>query len=303
MKKSVQHLFGDLLLFLVAIIWGLGFIAVKIGLEDGVAPFYLMFLRFGVATLALIPIVLYSVKKKNLTFKKKTMFNGILLGLFMFVGFAFQTIGLNNTTTSNNAFLTGVNVVLVPFLAFFIIKKPLKLKSVLAAVLTLVGIGVLSLDNKLTMNLGDLLTLVCAVMFAFHITITALVAKDDSPIVLVFMQMIVSTLLSGIVTLLIKEPHSLSMTSSLAILYLGVLSTMVAFLLQTIGQRYAHAAQAAMILSTESLFGPFFAIIILGDLLTTRLLIGGLIIFVAIFLSEADINIAKLINKDKTRIG
>jgi drug/metabolite transporter (DMT)-like permease len=137
-----------------------------------------------------------------------------------------------------------------------------------------------------TMNIGDLLTLVSAVMLAFHITITGIVAKDDSSVDLVFLQMITGAILSIISTFVFKEVHVVTTTGMLVILYLGVFCTMLAFLLQTIGQRYAHATQAAMILSTESLFGPIFAILILGETLGPRLVIGGAIIFTAIFLSE-----------------
>lgn len=288
-----KHLLGDILLLIVAIIWGMGFIAVKIGLEDGMAPFFLMFLRFFVAGLALLPLMVIRIRKVGLSQFKAALKDGILLGLFMFVGFAFQTFGLQYTTTSNNAFLTGVNVVMVPFITYFLTKKKLKIQSVFATFITLIGIGVLTQGTDIKMNLGDILTLVCALMFAFHISITSLVADKHSSKDLVFIQMMTASILSLLATFFFKESHDLTLNSSLAILYLGIFSTMLAFVLQTVGQRYAHATGAAMILSTESLFGPVFAILLLGDPLNLRIILGGLIIFVAITLSEVDLSLLK----------
>ena len=304
MRENTRHIWGDMILFSVAIIWGLGFIAVKIGLEDGMAPFFLMFLRFGIASIALIPLVYRKIIIKSERFKSHTIKNGALLGVFTFLGFAFQTIGLNYTTTSNNAFLTGVNVVIVPFLAFVITKKPIQLKAVIAAFMTLIGIGVLTLDQALTTNIGDLLTLICALLFAFHITITGIVASKESSKDLVFIQMATAFSLSLIASFIFRESYHVTPKSSVAILYLGMFSTMLAFVLQTVGQRYAHSAQAAMILSTESLFGPIFAIILLGDPLNLRIVLGGIIIFSAIFLSESGLrfrNKPLIIRKPSTK--
>lgn len=282
MKENTKHLLGDAILLSVAFIWGLGFVAVKIGLNGGMSPFFLMTLRFGVAALALIPMQ-WSKRK---TIKKETYKHGILLGFFMFLGFAFQTFGLQYTTTSKNAFLTGVNVILVPFLTWFFLKKKIPLRAALAALLSLIGMGLLTLNDDLSINIGDLLTIVCAVMFAAHITMTSVIAKNDSAMSLVLIQMITAALLSLIMTLLIREPWNLTPSSSLAVLYLGIFSTMVAFVLQTVGQRFAHATKAAILLSAESLFGAFFGVVLFQDAMSPRMMLGAGIIFIGILLAE-----------------
>jgi drug/metabolite transporter (DMT)-like permease len=285
MKETTKHFLGDILLLLVALIWGMGFIAVKIGLNNGVSTYFLLFSRFSVAGLLIIPFVF--TKIRHIT--KKTFFIGLLLGVFMFLGFTFQTLGLSLTTTSKNAFLTGVNVIMVPYVTFVLTKKKVSYTSIFAAFLTLVGIGFLTLNDSLNINSGDLLTLVCAVMFAFHISVTSIVAKNESALVLVFLQMWTSAILSLVVSLFLKETWVLDASSTLAILYLGAFSTLLAFLLQTIGQRYAHASKAAILLSLESLFGAFFAVLIFGDTFNMRMVIGALIIFIGIYISEAGI--------------
>ena len=284
MNRMSRHLLGDSLLLLVAIIWGIGFVAVKIGLNDGVSPFFLLALRFSVATLALLPFQIHKIKKIH----SSTWKHGAILGVLMFLGFAFQTIGLNYTTTSKNAFITGVYVVLVPYISWFLTKKKVHINSILAAIMTLIGIGLLTLNDSLSINIGDFLTLICAVMFAGHIALTSKIANNEPSDTLVFIQMVTAGILSYIITFTINEPHQLTMNSSLAILYLGIFSTMIAFFLQTIGQKYAHATKSAILLSTESLFGALFAIIFFHDLFTFKMIIGAIIIFAAILMTEAN---------------
>lgn len=222
MKKNRRRLWGDIQLLIVAIIWGLGYVAAKIGLQDGVEPFFLMALRFSVAVVSIFPIFIIhhiQTKKRMLL---STLRNGILLGMLNFFEFFFQTVGLRYTTTSNNAVLIGVNVIIVPFLAFLLTKRKVKPKSILAAFFTLIGIGILSLNEGFTMNNGDLLSLLAALMLAFHITITGIVAKDDSSVDLVLLQMITGAILSIISTFVFKEVHVVTTTSMLVILYVGI---------------------------------------------------------------------------------
>jgi drug/metabolite transporter (DMT)-like permease len=182
-----------------------------------------------------------------------------------------------------------VNVVIVPFFTWFLTKKKIELKSMISAILTLVGIGFLTLDDSLSVNLGDMLTLICAIMFAAHISLTSQAAREDSANTLVFIQMLTATILSLIFTLILREDTYLNLSSFLAIIYLGAFCTMLAFVLQTAGQKYAHPSKAAIFLATESLFGAIFAVIFFHDPLNFQMILGGLIIFIAIFITESNI--------------
>ncbi|PKM52253.1 MAG: EamA family transporter [Firmicutes bacterium HGW-Firmicutes-7] len=286
MQKNTKSYFGDLILLSVAIMWGFGFIAVKIGLNNGMSPFYLMFLRFSVAALAFLPFQITKIKNISL----KTLKRGVILGTFLFFGFAFQTVGLYYTTTSKNAFLTGVNVIIVPFLTWWLTKKKVDIYSIIAAFMCLIGIGLLTLHDSLNINIGDLLTLICAIMFAAHISITSIIANEEASGTLVWIQMMVGGVLSFIFAMLFNETLVISLSSSIAILYLGLFSTFLAFFLQTVGQKYAHAAKAAILLSTESLFGALLAVIFFKDAFALNMLLGCILIFASIIVSETKLS-------------
>lgn len=289
MQENTRGYFGDLMLLLVAIIWGFGFVAVKIGLNNGMDPFYLMFLRFSVAALALLPFQITKFKGISL----QTLKRGSFLGILLFLGFTFQTIGLDYTTTSKNAFLTGVNVIIVPFLTWWLAKKRVDFYSMIAAFMCLIGIGLLTLHDTLSINIGDLLTLICAVMFAAHITITSLIAKEEAASTLVWIQMIVGAVLSLLFAILFRETFVINLSSSVAILYLGIFSTSLAFFLQTVGQKYAHATKAAILLSTESLFGALLAVLFFKDTFAMQMIAGCVLIFGSIIISETKLSFIK----------
>lgn len=296
MKENTKSYFGDLMLLTVAILWGFGFVAVKIGLNTGMSTYNLLFLRFVIASLALLPFQIKKLKKIS----AKTWKSGILLGVFLFLGFSFQTFGLAYTTTSKNAFLTGVNVIIVPFLTWVLTKKRVDIYSIASAFICLIGIGLLTLNGSLSINLGDGLTLICAVMFAAHITITSIISKNEAVDSLVFIQMITAAMLSLLCALIYHDPIVVNPSSILAILYLGLFSTMLAFFLQTLGQRYSHATKAAIILSTESLFGALLAVLFFQDLFTVQILIGCVLIFLAIILSETKLSFLQKTRIDET---
>ncbi|NDL68326.1 DMT family transporter [Clostridiales bacterium F-3ap] len=268
---------------LVAVLWGFGFVAVKIGLNNGVGTYYLLSLRFLVATLVLLPFERSSLS----AIPPRTLRGGVFLGVLLFLAFLFQTSGLARTTTANNAFLTSVNVILVPFLAWASTGRKVPLKGFLSAFLTLAGIGLLTLERDFSINSGDLLTLVCAVMFAGHIVGTSRYAKEAAIRTLVFLQMATALVLSVAMALLGGEIQPLEPSSLAAILYLGFFSTLAAFFLQTLGQKHAHPSKAAVLLSTESLFGALFAILVFRDPLTVRVFWGGLLVFAGVLLAES----------------
>lgn len=289
MIKSSKSYLGDIMLLFVALIWGFGFVAVKIGLNNGMDPFFLLFLRFSVAGLALIPFQIKNIRSLSLSTWKR----GGILGIFIFLGFAFQTIGLNYTTTSKNAFLTGINVIIVPFLTWLFTKKKVDTYSIIASFLCMIGIGFLTLNDSLTINIGDFFTIICAFMFAVHIALTSIIAKEESALTMVFIQMIIGAILSLLFSLIFKESLLVNSSSFMAILYLGIFSTLIGFLLQLLGQRYSQASKAAILLSTESLFGAILAILIFKDSFGIQMILGGILIFSSIFISETKLSFLK----------
>ena len=160
-------------LILVTVIWGGGFVASDMALES-MKPFQIMMVRFLVASVLMGMLGLGNRKKaEQVTERAGAIKAGILMGIALFMGFSLQTIGLQYTTPSKNAFLTALNVVIVPFIAFLILKKKIGIKGIVGAILSVVGVALLSLNGNLTLSLGDGLTLLCAVGFAFQIFFTS----------------------------------------------------------------------------------------------------------------------------------
>lgn len=266
----------------VTVIWGGGFVASDMALES-LRPFQIMTIRF---LLAAILMGLVSAKGlKGVTAKE--MKAGVLMGIALFTGFALQIVGLQYTTPSKNAFLTALNVVMVPFIAFVILRKKIGVKSILGAVMSIIGVGLLSLEKNLTLGLGDALTLICAVGFAFQIFFTSEFVKKYRAVVLNFVQMCTAFALSFVSLFLFGETNFQVTTKGwLSVLYLGVVSTTICYLLQTACQKYVDETKAAIILSMESVFGTFFSILILREQVTLRMVIGCVIILAAVIVSN-----------------
>lgn len=278
MKK---HL-GTIGLLIVAIIWGMGFVANEIAL-DTMTPLQILCVRFFIAAILMSIACLY----KHIKVGKKELFAGIILGIFLFAGFAAQTIGLKYTTPSKNAFLTAANVVIVPFIAFMIYKKKVDRFSITGAILAIIGIGVLSLNGNFTLGFGDGLTLICAVCFAFQIFFTGEFVRKYNVMALNAIQMVVAFVLSIAIVLISGEVQfTFDNHGLLSTLYLGIFSTTIAFFLQTLFQKYTEQTTAAVVLSMESVFGTIFSILIVGENLTPRIIVGSLLIFAAVIIAE-----------------
>lgn len=168
MKKGVA--IGGLIL--VTVIWGGGFVASDMALES-MKPFQIMMVRFLLASV-LMGLVSMGQRKKEAKIENRAgaIKAGMLMGLTLFAGFALQIVGLQYTTPSKNAFLTALNVVIVPFIAFVILKKKVGVKGIIGAIMAVAGVALLSLNGNLTLGIGDLLSLFCAVGFAFQIFLT-----------------------------------------------------------------------------------------------------------------------------------
>ncbi|MEZ3435379.1 MAG: DMT family transporter [Lachnospiraceae bacterium] len=269
-------------LIAVTVIWGGGFVASDMALES-LRPFQIMTIRFLLASVLMGAAGIRELKEIN----GKEIRAGILMGTALFAGFAFQIVGLQYTTSSKNAFLTALNVVMVPFIAFIILKKKIAATSIAGAVMAIVGVGLLSLEKNLTLGVGDALTLVCAAGFAFQIFFTSEFVKKYRAVALNFVQMLTAVALSVVSLFLFGETEfHVSVKGALSVLYLGVISTALCYLLQTASQRYVDETKAAIILSMESVFGTLFSILILHEQITLRMVCGCVIILAAVIISN-----------------
>lgn len=281
-KLKNKPLLADLSLLVVAIIWGSGFVATKNAL-DNYSAYFIMAVRFFIACIFIGVIFFKNIKNIS----KKDFIAGSVIGFFLFMGFATQTVGLQYTTASKQAFITGTNVVMVPFIYWLINNKKPDIYNLSAAFLCFVGIGFLSLEGSLSINLGDGLTLACALFFACQIVSIGHYTEKHDPIILTFVQLLVAFLLSLIGVFAFNAiPSTVSKEGLFPIVYLGIFSTLVAFLIQNVAQKYTTPTHAAIILCLESVFGSLLSCYLLGEVFTYKMFIGCLAIFLAIITAE-----------------
>ncbi|QOV18596.1 DMT family transporter [Blautia liquoris] len=272
-------------LLLVTMIWGGGFVASDMALES-MLPFQIMTVRFFIAVVFIGAVSARSLKN----IRWETIRAGVIMGISLFAGFAFQIIGLQYTTPSKNAFLTALNVVMVPFIAFVVLKKKIGFMGYMGAVMSVAGVFLLSFEGNLSLNFGDGLTLLCAVGFAFQIFFTGEFVKKYKTSQLNFVQMATAFLLSAICMILSGQTDiHITTQGTGSVLYLGFVSTSLCYLLQTSCQRYVDETKAAIILSMESVFGTLFSVIILQEVITPRMIAGCLVILTAVIISNLSV--------------
>lgn len=271
-------------LIVTTIIWGSSFVVMKNSVAV-LSPTYLLALRFTIAGTALTVVFWKRVKKM----KKSDLLCGGLLGIFLFISYFFQTYGLKYTTASKNAFITTLYVILVPFLHWFFNKKKPTENNMAAAVIAVFGLALLSLEKDLSVNPGDFLTFICGFFFALHIVFIDRYTQSHDPVGLTVTQMVVAAALSWIVAPIMGERLDFAVIDKVILtnlLYLGIFGTMIAFLLQNVGQKRLSPNTSSILLSFESVFGLIFSVIFLGEEMTPKLAAGCALMFASVVLSE-----------------
>ena len=288
MEKNIQ---GSLLLLIAALIWGSSFIVMKSAV-DFLTPAVLLFLRFSLAAILLSLIFIKKIKKLNFQQIK----GGLLTGGCLFAAYYVQTWGLNYTTPGKNAFLTAVYCAIVPFLVWLFYHKRPDIYNFIAAFICVLGIGCVSLDEHLTMNIGDFLTLCGGFLYACHILLIKKFSKGIDGGVFTSLQFMGGAMVSFVFALLTEDLSIITQIQPsiyLQILYLVVFATALTMFCQTTGQKYTSECNASLILSLESVFGVAFSIAFYGEILTFKILLGFILIFIAIVISETKLSFLK----------
>lgn len=293
-KKSTVVL-ASLGMILATAIWGFAFVVVKESV-DVIPPLYMLAFRFTIAALGMT--ALFAGRLKHLTVK--IWKHGAWLGFWMFLAYAMQTWGCKYTTAGKNAFITVTYVVIVPFLSWLLFGKKPSAYSLAAAVLALIGVGMLSLNGEGGINRGDLLTLGCGIFYAIQMVYVNRYTQKEDPVLLTLVQIITSMVLAWMTAPVIEGAvpvRGLSGQMLGSMLYLGLLSTMAAFLLQNIGQKYTPPATAALFLSMESVFGALSSAIFLKERISPKMFVGCAILFFAILLAETRFEFLPFVRK------
>lgn len=286
---------ADLLLVLVAAVWGATFPVVKnatLPSFGGVPTYWFLAARFTLAAFVIGVVAWPRVRRVPLS----TWAAGGVIGLFLFAGYAFQTLGLGLTTASQAGFITGLSVVLVPVVAVVWLKRPPTANAWVGVGLATAGLALLSLNAGLMPTLGDLLLVGCALSFAMHIASVARFAGPHDPIALTVVQIATAGALSWLFH--VATAGSLAPGTEpvlwwgapamvvAAILICGTLATAGAFFLQNTLQPYTTPTHTALIFATEPVFAALFAWMLMGEVLAPRAYIGGAMILAGMIAAE-----------------
>lgn len=272
---------AELILLLLTVGWGSTFALTKFVFEDS-SVFVYLFLRFSLA--AVFFAVLFGKRLKQLSFS--SFVAGGILGFLLFVGFVLQTAGLQWTTASKSAFITGLMVVATPFFQFFLQKRLPHRGNIIAIFFVIVGLYLLTSPEGTGLNYGDVLTLGCALSFGLYIVLLDSYSRTHSPIHLTFVQFVIVAALS--IPLMFFEERRLHCTTMFGVLlfYLVAVPTVAALYLQAKYQKDTTPTRSAVIFSLEPFLASLFAFVLLGEQLGTIGIVGGILIVTGILISE-----------------
>ena len=283
---------GTIGIFLTALIWGYSFVAVKVVVQE-IEPFYLVGFR-NLAGGIFLSLIFFKRMKK---ITKRDILLSIPVGAALFLGFFLQTMSSKFITASKVAFFTGSYVIFIPFLAWVLYKKRPHIAAFIAAVITVIGLYLLtSFDGLGSIKAGDLFALLCAVVFAVHLILIDKMLEYVDGIIMASLQLIIAGIISlsaGIITSTPFDINAVSRESIYSIIYLAIGATGIAYLLQTVSQKYVNPNKAGIILSLESFLGALGGIIFMKDPLTLNFVIGGICMISAIFICEIGSTIKK----------
>ncbi|MBQ8663953.1 MAG: DMT family transporter [Eubacterium sp.] len=314
-RKKKTQLLGALLLLLTAFIWGVAFVAQSVGM-DSVEGFTFSGIRTLLGAIVLLPVVLFRNHKAKKPLDeiqlkahkattKKTILYGMILGVVFCAAGNFQQFAFNYTTSGKIAFITAMYMFFVPLIGIFLKKKTPAL-TWLCVALGFIGMFFLCMNpNDMTgLNKGDLLAIICSIFFAVHILTIEKFAPGVDGIMLSCVQFFTGGAISCVLMFIFEDPQIAAIKAAIVpILYAGVLSCGLAYTFQIIGQKYTEATVASIIMSMESVFGALAGALLLHEMLSGREIIGCIIMFVAIILSQLSEVLTSKMRAKKNAVG
>ena len=266
----------------LTIIWGSTFVLTKFILIDA-SPFVYVALRFFSASLLFAMFFFRRLR----TISKDGVAKGLVLGVLLFTGFMLQTIGLKFTTASKSAFITGLMVVFTPIFQLIIERKAPKIGNIIGVVLVALGLYLMTSPTGSEFNIGDALTMVCAVLFSIYTVYLGVYGKDHDPAHLTIMQFASTAILAAIAIPFLETAH-LNLTSRFLfnITYLAVMPTVVALYIMAKYQKYTTPTRSAIIYSMEPPIAAIFAFFIIGEQIGMIGIVGGMLILSGLIVSE-----------------
>lgn len=298
------------MLFITALIWGAAFVAQKIGVVQ-LGVFTFTATRFFISGVALLPIALLGGRKnkdevqamanaQDKTKRRKYMvLGGVLCGLFLMLATVTQQAGLTTTTAGKAGFITALYILFVPILRLFGGKKASVVVwiSVLAGV---AGLYLLCVKEDFSVDKGDLMVLLCALVFSGHILVVDKVSPHADCVKMSCIQFFVASATAAIPMLIFEKPDFAAILSCWApLLYLGVVSGGIGYTLQILGQKHTEPTVASLIMSLEAVFAAVSGVLFLQERFTAKELVGCVLMFAAIIISQ--INFKEVLTRLKTK--
>lgn len=289
---NIQTVRSNALLLITAAIWGFAFVAQRVGM-DYLGPFTFNAARFTLGSLSLLPLLFISRGERTASENilpraglKLIVFGGFSAGFMLFMGISLQQIGLVYTTAGKAGFITSLYVVIVPIMALFW-KQSTNPGTWLGAVLATMGLYLLGVTGRFTVEFGDLLEFFCAFFWAAQVLIIGWLSPKIQSVKLAFTQFVVCAVLSLIVAVIFEDiSWDALVQASWAILYSGILSSGVAFTFQVMAQRHTHPAHASIIMSLEAVFAAIGGWLLLNEILSMRGLLGCGLMLCGMLLSQ-----------------
>jgi drug/metabolite transporter (DMT)-like permease len=273
---------AELSLLLLTFIWGTTFPLVKTAMSFS-SPLVFVFFRFVLASLAF-----WLLFSKRISFEERGILKaGAIIGIFLFLGFGFQTLGLKYTASSKSAFITGLFVVMVPPLSFLILKEKAKVASILGVILAVSGLYLLTRPKGSEFNIGDIFTFFCAISFALHVILVQIYTRRYDFFTLTFVQILTTAILS-VPFMLALERVSLRLHPYLilALLVCAIFATALGLYIQNRMQKDTTTVKAALIYTMEPVFAAVFSYLFLSEVLGWVGILGGALILSGMLCSE-----------------
>ncbi|WP_373214452.1 DMT family transporter [Ruminococcus sp. 5_1_39BFAA] len=294
MKKQQIPLKNSLILLLTATIWGVAFVAQSVGM-DYVGGFTFNAVRSIIGSIVLLPVIWFLDKQKapakrteqeRRAERKTLVMGGIACGICLCLASNFQQFGIKYTTVGKAGFITACYIVIVPIIGLFM-KKKCSPFIWAAVIMALIGLYLLCITDDFSIGKGDILVLICAVLFSLHILVIDYFSPMVDGVKMSCIQFLVCGVLSGIPALVFEHPQWSSILAAWQpVLYAGVMSCGVAYTLQIVGQKNMNPTVASLILSLESCISVLAGWIILGQKLSAKEILGCFIMFAAIILAQ-----------------
>lgn len=285
-KFRVQYK-AESFLLLTAIFWGLSFPLIKIGLIY-ISPYAFVFYRFLITTI----IFIFIFRKRISGIKFKELKYGFILGIFLYIGFITQTIGLKYTSAANSAFITGTNIVLIPFVQILLVKTKPKIENIIGIIIVVIGLFFLTEIKNANFNFGDFITLFCAVSFAIYIVLLDKYYKRTGYFELIYGQFLIMVFLCLLGMFFIEHLifddyyFTLNFDSAFSLVFTSLLATLLGLYIAIKYQKFTTPVRAGLIYNMEQIFAVIFAYFIINELLSFNQLIGAIIMFTGLLISE-----------------